>query len=872
MKPVKEKEESSPRSEEAILKSMTRLLVKARSFSVYTLTKNIRKLLADYFICDHILLFIGMDHGTSLIESADLAGADDRSGELTFPVSKNLFPVLTALKKRPYASGELPPGQSVQEHNFLSRFIQKEKIHILPIRASTDTLGIIVFHGLAYSPGITPAVLSTLNALIARCILAQKRKLLNAMEIDLFHDIQNFSPYGIFVLKPDHNNMDFAIIRANKSAFAMHGYLNEELEGSSFSRLQNFLEWLGTRGKINSLLNKQIQVFDCQQKRRDGSFFRAELNIRRISIRGEAYILLSCSDLSRRNAGMLPYGLEEAKYALSTQASNDGYWVWNLQTKVVHYSPRWSGMLGYEACEIQGDFDYWDSLTHYEDLPNVRAALAKHLQNESESFEIEYRIRHRDGTWRWMLCRGSTIHDQNQHTTHIAGIQVDITKQKQAELSLIYGSSHDSITGLPNRMLFSERLRTYIDTMKDDGQAQFAVFCVNIDRFKPIRDTYGQSGGEALLKEIALRLSRCIQSEDILARIGGEEFAIASFGIHTVSAAVELTYQILECTAAPVDMQRDSFHPSVSIGLTISNAQHPQSEEVLLRDAETAMYQARAVGGACYAVFNEAMHQQNISILRIEEDLKHAMENSEFELFFQPLLSLHSHTIRGFEALNRWRHPARGIISPVEYIPIAEKMGLILDIGKWTLDQTCAQLAKWRALGHGDVCIAINLSGRQMDSEDLPGLVKDAVEKQGICPEMLEIEITESTAMRDFEKTIRILGQLREIGVRVSIDDFGTGYSSLSYLKHFPINTLKIDQSFIRDIPKDPKNISIVNAIIALATSLQLEVIAEGVETIEQYTFLEKTGCHYIQGYLLGRPVDVETATKLLIEGIALPS
>jgi len=850
----KAKEESGiiPRSEETVLKSVTGLLGKARGFSVYTLTKGIKEFLAVHFVCENILLFIGMNHGANLVESADLAHIDSRDGELTYPLSKNLFPVLTALGKKPYASGELLPSPSVPEQNFLNGFLQSEKIHILPIRASTDTLGLLVFHGLAFSSAINPEFLSTLNMLLAHCILAQKRKLADMMEIDLFRDLQNFSPYGIFVLKPDHSNMDFTIIHTNESALAMHGYLKGELEGSSFSRLQNFLDWLGTRGKINALLNNQTEVFDSHQKKRDTSLFKAEISIRRVTIRGETYILLSCNDLTKRSANIMPFGLEEAKYALSAQASNDGYWVWNLQTTIVHYSPRWSGMLGREAREVQGGFDYWDSFIHYEDLPKVKTALAKHLQDETESFEIEYRARHCDGTWRWMLCHGSTVRDQNNHITHVAGIQVDITKQKQAQLDLIYDSSHDAITGLPNRTLFSGRLRAHLETTKNEEQNQFAVFCVTIDRFKLITDTYGQSGGEILLKEIALRLNRCIKSEDILARIGGEEFAIVAVGTHTVSAAVELAYYILESTAAPMDMQRNILRPSVSIGITLSDTQHSQSEEVLLRDAETAMYHAKSTGGAGYAVFDEGMHQQNITTLRIEEDLKHAMENSEFVLFFQPLLSLHSYTIRGFEALNRWRHPTRGLISPTEYIPVAEKMGLILDIGKWALDQACAQLVKWRALGYGDVCIAINFSGRQMDNEDLPLLVKAAVEEQGINPETLEIEITESAAMRNFEKTIHILGRLRDIGVRVSIDDFGTGYSSLSYLKHFPVNTLKIDQSFIRDIPKDPKNVSIVNAIIALATSLQLEVIAEGVETIEQYAFLEKSGCHYIQGYLLG--------------------
>jgi len=857
----------------ALFESIVRIFGRLKSLPIERFVHYLSVILTNFFACERAAFYISTSHGENLEESIGLPDEARRMRSIAAPLLKKIFPNLTDSAACFCRPGELVPSKSRREEALLQELSLRENTWIIPLRIRASVIGLLVLRNpkeagfLNGDPALAEAV-ATLSSLLVRSIMLYKREQINAAEIELSQDIFEFLPDGVFILKPDKSKIEYAIVRANLPAVAMHGYRKEELIQRSFSHLQDLLPWLETLRKFNALQDGQTLTFLCQQKRRDGSSFPAELGIRRIQIKGEVFILLSCCDLEQRGAGKHLIS-DEAKYAFSPQASSEGHWVWDTRANTVRYSPRWSAMLGYEAREVSGEFDYWYNLIHHKDLPHVRSALATHLRDETEFFDVEYRMRYIDGSWRWMLCHGSTIRDSDHRITHVAGTQVDITQRKNTELSLIHGAFHDPLTDLPNRLLLSERLRASLEGARGIPGKRIAVFCIDIDRFKSIRNICGQSGSDEFLMEIALRLGKCVQSGDTLAHIGGDDFAIVSENIADAANAAEFACSLQEAIASPVSINQIKIRPTVSIGITLSDERSPQSEEILLRDAETAMYRARAAGGACHVIFDSDMHEQVIATLQMEEDIKHASENSEFELFFQPLVSLPARAISGFEALCRWRHPKRGLVSPAEFVPAAEKTGLILEIGRLTLNQACRQLAQWRAAGYR-IRMAVNFSARQFESEDIVSLVRSAVRENAIPPDVLEVEITESIAMTDHRKSAALLTELRGIGVRIAIDDFGTGYSSLSYLKNFPINTIKIDQFFMRDIPMDPKNVSIVSTIITLAKNLQLQVVAEGVETREQLIFLEKAGCHYVQGFLFGKPVDTAGAAKLLEEGIPL--
>jgi EAL domain-containing protein (putative c-di-GMP-specific phosphodiesterase class I) len=375
-----------------------------------------------------------------------------------------------------------------------------------------------------------------------------------------------------------------------------------------------------------------------------------------------------------------------------------------------------------------------------------------------------------------------------------------------------------------------------------------------------------QGGGNALLKETAFRLHSMIRKDDILAHLEEDRFGLLFENIQDTETAEEIARRTQEQLSIPIVINQKKIHLMVSMGICIS-AKSSLTEEDYIRNAETAMNLAKSMGGGRYLIYDHGMRNQSVYTLQMKTDLRQALENSEFELYYQPLVSLKDRSIAGFEALCRWRHPTRGFVPPTEFIPMAEKTGIISELGNCILNHACKQLAEWHAAGHDKITVAINFSVLQLNNEDLPNILEKALKENKIPPSSLEIEITESVAVKDFEKTVCLLTKFKDMGIKIAIDDFGTRYSSLSYLQEFPLDKLKIDQTFVRNVPRDSKNVSIVNTVIALANSLNLTVIAEGVETPEELAFLEEAGCHHIQGYLFGRPRDTASTTKLLEQG-----
>ncbi len=433
------------------------------------------------------------------------------------------------------------------------------------------------------------------------------------------------------------------------------------------------------------------------------------------------------------------------------------------------------------------------------------------------------------------------------------------------EKRLTYLANHDSLTALPNRNLLQDRLNQIIAHTHRAGQLM-AVLFLDLDRFKTINDSLGHDTGDQVLTTVSSRLSACIRDGDTIARLGGDEFIILLNNLTREEDAATIASKIIGCLQHPIELEANELYITASIGISL----YPQDGidgNTLLKNADTAMYRAKDSGRNTFALYNQAMNAQALRRLQMETALRHALERNELSLHYQPQVDLRSGLITGVEALLRWHNPEYGMVSPAEFIPCAEDTDLILEIGYWVLETACRQARQWNDSYKGELRIAVNLSARQFRQPDLPGQIGNALQASGLDPELLELEITEGTVMHNAEESVATLRRLRDMGVNLSIDDFGTGYSSLSYLKRFPINIVKIDQSFVRDITTEPDDAAIACSIIALAHSMKLRVIAEGVETEGQLGFLRAKQCDQMQGYYFSRPLPKEELDRLLSDG-----
>jgi diguanylate cyclase (GGDEF)-like protein len=429
-----------------------------------------------------------------------------------------------------------------------------------------------------------------------------------------------------------------------------------------------------------------------------------------------------------------------------------------------------------------------------------------------------------------------------------------------------HAAFHDALTGLPNRSLLIDHLRLAIERSKINHEHLFAVLFIDLDRFKNINDSLGHNTGDQLLVAIAGRIGGCLRPTDTIARLGGDEFAILLDGLEDWTLATEVAERVQTELLKPFSLNGHEVYTTASIGIRLSMDGREDAEN-MLRDADTAMYRAKDSGKARHELFHRTMHTRAVALLKLENDLRRAIEREEFCVYYQPIISLETETLAGFEALVRWNHPERGLVPPDEFIPIAEETGFIAEIGAFVLQQSCRQLHEWHsALGKESLTMSVNLSGKQLTQTDLIRQIQDTLEQTKVNPTCLRLEITESVVMENAELATNTLLQLRKLGVHLSIDDFGTGYSSLSYLHRFPVNTLKIDRSFIGRMAKGDENAEIVRTICTLANNLGMEVVAEGVETREQLELLRSLKCEYGQGYLFSKPVDAEKATVLALE------
>jgi diguanylate cyclase (GGDEF)-like protein/PAS domain S-box-containing protein len=570
----------------------------------------------------------------------------------------------------------------------------------------------------------------------------------------------------------------------------------------------------------------------------------------------------------------------EYRYSLAAQGANDGLWDWDVDAGRVFYSRRWKEMLGYEDAEIGDSLAEWTDRVHADDLPRLQADIDALLRREIENLSVEFRVRHRDGHYRWVLCRGIAVNDPERETLRAAGSLTNITDRKLAEEQLRFEAMHDSLTGLANRSLLADRLTHSLARSNRDPNNRFALLYIDLDEFKVINDSLGHQIGDKLLIEVSRRLATCARKVDTIARIpgdhvariGGDEFVMLLEDLKSPADALRVADRIHAALAEPFNLGGHDLVARGSVGIATSDAGYSRPEEVL-RDADTALYQAKQAGKSCTCMFDPQMHQRAMARWSTETELRRAIDRDEFELHYQPIVD-GSGRLAALESLVRWRHPTRGMVPPNDFIPIAEETGLIVPLGKLVLAAACRQLRRWQREipSLGQLAVGVNISYRQFVSPAVVDDVARILDETGLSPQSLRLEVTETTAMQNAAQTIETMARLRAMGVLIYMDDFGTGYSSLSQLRRMPLDALKIDREFVKEMGRDATGSSIVDSIIALGHTMNLRVIAEGVETGEQAARLAHAGCDYLQGYHFGRPLPARDLVRFVEQNEATPA
>jgi diguanylate cyclase (GGDEF)-like protein/PAS domain S-box-containing protein len=653
---------------------------------------------------------------------------------------------------------------------------------------------------------------------------------------DVFDKVKAFEVGGVdYITKPFQ--VEEVLVRvqrqlALRSAQAEIHQLNLALEGRVQARTAELIT-------INTRLQSEMAERD-----------RAEQQLQASEQRLES-ILNSLEEVVWSSALPAPIDLSELKIP-----------------EVLYLNQAAEGIYGRRRTEFLGNPKLRLEIIHPEDLEQVKQVLPTLMT--SGSLNLKYRILRPNGDVRWLSDRSRLIHDNNGLPMRIDSIVSDITDHILVEAQLVHDALHDSLTGLSNRTLLMDRIGQALHHSKRRKNYLFAVLFIDLDRFKFVNDSLGHAIGDQLLIAISQLLKSSVRNTDTVARLGGDEFTILLDDLQHPDDASSFAERLLSHFAVPIQIEGHTVFTSASIGLAFNTPNYDQSAD-LLRDADIAMYFAKSLGKSRYAIFDQAMHTKALKLMHLESDLRLAVERGEFILHYQPIFCLQTRNLCGFEALLRWQHPDQGLISPLEFIPIAEETGLIVPIGEWVLQSACQQFHNWQThipqAAH--LKLSVNLSSKQIESPNLLTKLDQILLETGMEGSSLKLEITESMLMDQGEATLALLSEIRARQILLSIDDFGTGYSSLSYLRRFPVNTLKVDRSFVGLMNLDNENFEIVRTIITLAHTLGMDVVAEGVETSEQLEQLKALGCAFGQGFFFSKPLPSDAAQTFILESCA---
>ncbi|NUN63957.1 EAL domain-containing protein [Pseudanabaena biceps] len=658
------------------------------------------------------------------------------------------------------------------------------------------------------------------------------------------------------------------IIHVNRDGFYLGGIGSDEIEFAVFPE-----DLVGK--KISDVLEPQLaqeRMYFVEKAFATGEvqFHEYRINIRgkwrceeaRIVVSGKNEAIMLIRDITDRKTAELALQESETRYRLLSENTNDLVCLHDPDGRYNYVSPSCETLLGYRYDEMIGCDPY--ALLHPDDCDRLRQDT--HAQALlGKSVPSTYRIRQKSGNYIWFETLTKPIMDKNGTIIQLQTTSRDVTERIQAQAKLEYDSFHDALTGLPNRHLLSERLELAIHRIHRHDNYKFAVLFLDLDRFKIVNDSLGHVVGDRLLVAIAQQLQLTFRDIDLIARIGGDEFVVLLEDIQDIQEAVQTTERLLSSLQIPVTIGDRQVYTSCSVGIVFGSPSYHQSSE-LLRDADIAMYRAKSQGKARYEIFDSEMHRQALVRMHLENNLRQAIELQGFSLQYQPLVCLNTGKLLGFEALIRWYLPTQGWKSPNEFIPVAEELGIIHQLSYWVLREACQQLVTWhRAFPEfSDLKVNINLSSQDLQHPDLIQQIDQVLAQTKLSPHLLTVEITERMVIENVEATIAILTKLRERGIEISIDDFGTGYSSLSYLHLLPINSLKVDHSFVNQMTESNKNYRIVETIATLSKQLELDAIAEGIETLPQLKKLQELGYRFGQGYLFSNPLNPEAIETLL--------
>ncbi|MEE3716362.1 EAL domain-containing protein [Tumidithrix elongata RA019] len=680
-----------------------------------------------------------------------------------------------------------------------------------------------------------------------------------------------------------YNTESLRFLSVNTSAIQHYGYSREEFLAMTIQDICPQQDIPALLKRLKTVPEDTLFSKESRHCKRDGTIIFVEVTSHSLPYNEQPARIVLAHDITEQRLTEAALQQAEAKYRSIFENSVGGIFQSTEDGHYITANPMLASIYGYDSPE-----DLMNELTDistqlYVD-PQRRIEFVETLRAQDVIWRFESQVRRKDGTKIWISENARAIRDAQGRLLYYEGTVEDITERKLAEAKIAHLAFHDSLTDLPNRSLFRDRLNQAIALAErqwqernaqnshvtpDESAPSLSVLFLDLDRFKFVNDTLGHAAGDTLLQAVSQRILKSIRKSDTLARMGGDEFLILLPEIRGAEDAISVAQKILRSLEATFILNQQEVHIGASIGISF----YPNDgvdPETLMKNADTAMFRAKEQGRNHYQLYTHVIGMSVFEHAFMENSLRKALHHAEFRLFYQPQVELNSGQIIGMEALVRWQHPELGLLEPGKFIPQAEEYGLIVPLGEWVLRQACSQNKAWQDMGLLPIGMSVNFSVRQFQSPDFVETIAQVLEETGLDPKYLELEITESVVMKDEATAIALLQKLYKMGIQISIDDFGMGYSSFSHLKQFPVRKIKIDISFIRDINISSDDAAITTAIIAMAHSLKLKAIAEGVETMEQLNFLQSLKCDAIQGYLFSKPLPADEVTKMLVEKRAL--